>query len=203
MGNYHTHIPFMQKFTCNISKIPSGEEYSHSARSFRIQRFAEWLKMISIFLCLIFNVTNNTCILSHSEEIKHVQIGLLKSLLTASPIPELPQCASTLECILPAFKNRVYVHTHTHTQDTSARLVFALVLICKMLQTCTILYLFCQSVCSADSYQDAQLHGIQSAENEVLCPCLMGSWSMQPHLSVFLTASFPAHQLCLNVSGTC
>ena len=62
--------------TCNISKISSGEEYSHSARSFRIQRFAEWLKMISIFLCLIFNVTNNTCILSHSEEIKHVFHGL-------------------------------------------------------------------------------------------------------------------------------
>lgn len=123
MGNYHTHIPFMQKFTCNISKIPSGEEYSHSARSFRIQRFAEWLKMISIFLCLIFNVTNNTCILSHSEEIKHVQIGLLKSLLTASPIPELPQCASTLECILPAFKNRVYVHTHIHTGHFSSSCV--------------------------------------------------------------------------------
>ena len=125
MGNYHTHIPCMQKFTCNISKISSGEEYSHSARSFRIQRFAEWLKMISIFLCLIFNVTNNTCILSHSEEIKHVQIGLLKSLLTASPIPELPQCASTLECILPVLKNRVYVHTHTHTGHFSSSCVCA------------------------------------------------------------------------------
>ena len=81
----------------------------------------------------------------------------------------------------------IYIYIHTHTQDTSARLVFVLVLICKMLQTCTILYLFCQSVCSADSYQ---LHGIQSAENEVLCPSLMGSWSMQPHLSVFLRPPF-------------
>ena len=40
----------------------------------------------------------------------------------------------------------MYIYTRTHTQGTLACLVFVLVLIYKMLQACTILYLFSQSV---------------------------------------------------------